>query len=665
MEAPKPANEGARLRALHALEVLDTPPEEVFDRLVHLATTVFEAPIALVSLIDADRQWFKARVGLDVNETPRESSFCAWAVHDERLLVVPDATRDPRFADNPHVQGAPGIRFYAGAPLMTPDGALGTFCVLDRRPREITPNLGESLTHLARLTVEALNLRRESLHSQERSRLLREAERLGHVGHWRIDFVTGELYWSDEVFRIHGMDPAEGTPTLEEAIAAYHPEDRARVEELFETAMETKQPYEFQLRLLRRDGTQRLVHGIGRPATDEAGEITSIFGVFQDVTAQVELRDRLAHAEKMASIGTLAAGVAHEINNPLNYVTANTMTLSEELADWIGSSPSARLRALGEVVDDILEGARRIEKIVSGLKIFARSSEGDLDLVDLVRVVDVAERLCRNELRRAATFVHEAPDGPVVVLADESKLVQVVVNLIVNACHAIDGPSSENRIVVRSRWAGNEASLEVRDTGRGMSEEIVRQAFTPFYTTKRRGVGTGLGLAISHGIIASFGGSIVLDSIEGEGTTVRVTLPAADGDPTMTDLPVAPPRSGGRKRILIVDDEPLVGRSISRVFRGHEAVVEDDPLAALRRIERGEQFDAIVCDLMMPKMGGDELYEAIASTRPELAERFIVVTGGALTEETKRFAASGVTVFRKPIDIARLRAAVEELDADD
>jgi GAF domain-containing protein len=163
MSAPIPKNEKKRLKVLWQYDVLDTVPEEVFDDLTDLAADICEAPIALISLVDEDRQWFKSKVGVSVSETARDISFCAHAIMNQGMLVVPDATKDPRFKNNPMVIGPHKIRFYAGAPLITPDGyALGTLCVLDRKPRQLRPGQKQALLVLARHVVSQLELRRHA-----------------------------------------------------------------------------------------------------------------------------------------------------------------------------------------------------------------------------------------------------------------------------------------------------------------------------------------------------------------------------------------------------------------------------------------------------------------------------------------------------------------------
>jgi GAF domain-containing protein len=161
--APLPKNEVKRLKVLWQYDVLDTVPEEVFDDLTDLAAHICEAPVALISLVDENRQWFKARVGISVKETSRDISFCAHAILNDDLLLISDATKDPRFRDNPLVTGPQKIRFYAGAPLVTPDGhALGTLCVLDKKPRKLRPEQQKALQVLARHVVTQLELRRHA-----------------------------------------------------------------------------------------------------------------------------------------------------------------------------------------------------------------------------------------------------------------------------------------------------------------------------------------------------------------------------------------------------------------------------------------------------------------------------------------------------------------------
>ncbi|MAQ14712.1 MAG: hypothetical protein CMN30_07935 [Sandaracinus sp.] len=501
---------------------------------------------------------------------------------------------------------------------------------------------------------------------------LRMAEEMSDVGHWRVDLVDGTVFWSPQVYRIHGVDPEAYEPNLETAIDAYHPDDREIVQGHVARSVERREPFDFELRIVRPNGDVRQVHSVGTPQVDRDGEVAGIFGVFRDITKQHELRQRLAQSEKMASIGTLAAGVAHEINNPLSYIQANAHQLAEEFSHLAGVSPSARLREMAEMIDDIRSGTERIGKIVKGLKAFSRSSEARVEIVELPRVVDVAIRLCATELRHKARLTVEADPATPLVRADESQLAQVVINLVVNAAHAFpDGTVDSNEVIIRTGRDTDRAFafLEVRDNGSGMSEEILSKAFAPFFTTKPQGIGTGLGLSISHGIVRSFGGDIEARSKVGKGTVMRIILPVARGsgvgpaDARRTS--VAPQReSTPGANIVVIDDDPLVGRSIVRILRDWKAKHETDPRAVLQRIRGGEHFDVILCDLMMPTMSGREFCEALEAHDPTMLERVILVTGGAISIESEQFLArTSVEVIHKPLMPAVVqKAVVQRLD---
>jgi PAS domain S-box-containing protein len=664
--APKPEGEERRLGALRALDVLDTPPEEAFDRLTRVASRILGTPIALVSLVDEDRQWFKSRVGLDATETPREHAFCAWAIHEPKVFEVADATRDPRFADNPLVVGDPGIRFYAGAPLVTDEGLLGTLCVIDRTPRELTDEQRQILEDLAGAVVEILKSRQLARVARQRTVLLAIAEELSACGHWRLDLKNDSLFWSDQTYAIHGADADSFRPCLQNAVAAYHPDDQATVAQLVQRSIDERTGFECELRLRRQDGEVRLVQTVGRTELDEpSGQVVALFGIIKDITELRAAQARLSHTEKMASVGTLAAGVAHEINNPLSYVQANALTLAEEIDYWAGASPSARLRELADMVAEIREGVTRIKRIVGGLKTFSRTSEQRIEVVELKRVLEIASRLCMNELRHKARFAIEVPDGdPPFVDADESQLVQVAVNLLVNAGQAIEGGNAnDHRVTARAGRDVERVYLEIEDTGAGMSPEVLEEAFTPFFTTKPQGVGTGLGLSICHGIVHAFGGELVAESTVGEGTRIRAYLPASASrqatSSTPAPRPSSPPEEAAPRRVLIVDDEIRVGRSVARLLRGHEVDVVTDPREALGRIEAGDRWDAILCDLMMPSMSGPAFHAELEAHHPDLAARMIVITGGALTPEGRAFLeGSAVPVVDKPVDAEHLRDAV-------
>ena len=233
-------HERERLAALHALDVLDTPPEDEFEAIVAGARLLFGCPSALVSLVDSDRVWFKARSGVDALEGPREATICNNVVQSDEMLVIRDASLDPRFANNAHVAGSPFIRFYAGVPLRVASGGdggrlpIGTLCVLDMRPRNPSPAKLDMLRRMAHVIEALLEARRSSkdslrlaverhealIESERTQRLLQHAERMAQMGSWRFDLVNDQVHWSAQTFTIHGVVPS-GDPSLDLALGRY------------------------------------------------------------------------------------------------------------------------------------------------------------------------------------------------------------------------------------------------------------------------------------------------------------------------------------------------------------------------------------------------------------------------------------------------------------
>jgi two-component system cell cycle sensor histidine kinase/response regulator CckA len=319
MSAPMSPREQERLAALRDYAILDTPPELEFDDIAGLAAQICETPIALISLIDASRQWFKAKVGVSVAESAREHAFCAHAIHRPgENLVVPDATKDPRFATNPFVIGEPGVRFYAGSPLITPSGeALGTLCVIDRQPRVLRPEQLRALTVLSRHVMAQLQLRRQLIEQQRMETALRvidadllRAQAIAHVGSWIHDLAEGRLSWSDETYRIFGFEPGAIAASYADFVGLVHPEDRPVLALARAKMFETGEPLEAEHRILRPDGSVRWVEQRGEAVRDVAGRPVRIVGTTLDITARKEAELKLRASEErfeLAVRGSTAA----------------------------------------------------------------------------------------------------------------------------------------------------------------------------------------------------------------------------------------------------------------------------------------------------------------------------------------------------------------------
>jgi len=465
------------------------------------------------------------------------------------------------------------------------------------------------------------------------------------------------VYLNLAAVKMLGYDEAESL-LGRRLVELVHPEDRASIQERSAMVAATGKASPLrEHRLLRRDGGTVVVEKANL-AVEFAGA-PSVLSVARDVTERKQLHTRLLLSDRMASIGTLAAGVAHEVNNPLACVKANLDFLAEGLGSGI---PQQELVA---ALDDALDGAERVRRIVRGLKLFSRADEEQRRPLELERVLEIAIRMCGNEIRHRARLVKNYQPVPL-VQADESRLAQVFINLLANAAQSIpEGHAGDNEILLTMRTdeAGS-AVVEVRDTGQGIPAGIVSHVFDPFFTTKPVGEGTGLGLAICHGIVTALGGEIGVASVVGKGTTFRVTLPPATQTASCAAVPAAVARTPTpRSRVLVVDDDPRVGASVHRsLAREHDVQVLSSAHEALRRIQQGERFDVFLCDLMMPELTGMDLHAEVSRVAPDQGSRMIFITGGAFTPAARQFLDTiSNPRLEKPFGLEELRAMVRSV----
>ncbi|HYP77673.1 MAG TPA: response regulator [Polyangiaceae bacterium] len=372
------------------------------------------------------------------------------------------------------------------------------------------------------------------------------------------------------------------------------------------------------------------------------------------------LQQQLLLADRLSSIGMLAAGVAHEINNPLAYVLGNLEfvigRLSAERALEAGEQAEV-LEALGQA----REGSRRISHITRDLKVFCRSGEDDdKDSVNVKKVMDSAINIAWNQIRHRARLVRDFERVPTVI-GNQDRLSQVFLNLLVNATQALpDGCSAQNEINVRIRSKLGKVVIEVSDNGCGMTAEQERRAFEPFFTTKPRGVGTGIGLSICKNIITGMSGAIGCKSRPGLGTTFRVELPA-QGLAALSTLPPSAlsPAQVVRSRILFIDDEPALYTVVRRLLEEHEVVGYVDPREALQSLAHDAAYDVVFCDIMMPYMSGREFLKQIRAYHRELATKIVFMTGGAFNDPTQNWLHSLPNPpLEKPFEIRALHSAI-------
>jgi len=378
-----------------------------------------------------------------------------------------------------------------------------------------------------------------------------------------------------------------------------------------------------------------------------------------------ELQSRIAQTDRLTSLGTLAAGVAHEINNPLAYVLLNIDFARSEFAQLVGGSGGDRGREVRLALDRVSEGAGRIRDIVRGLKTFSRPESETVAPLEVANVLEGTLAMIENEIRHGARLLKEVEPVPEVV-ANEGRLGQVFLNLLLNALQALPegrGEQNEIRVVVRSPTP-DRVVVEIHDNGVGIPADVRARIFEPFFTTKPIGVGTGLGLAICHGIVTSFGGTLSVESEPGHGSVFRVELPAAPSTagvtPTVSEAPPELPPPTLHGRILVIDDEPMVCLSLRRLLAGEgEVVAVTSAREALGQIASGQRFDVLLCDLMMPGMDAAALYDELCKVAPTQAERMVFMTGGAFTIRARDFLERVPNArVDKPFDVGALLALV-------
>jgi CheY-like chemotaxis protein len=400
-----------------------------------------------------------------------------------------------------------------------------------------------------------------------------------------------------------------------------------------------------------------------RPLRDEKGAVRGGVAVFRDVTAEKATQAQLMLGDRMASIGTLAAGVAHEINNPLACVLGNVHLVLEQLAEAGESVNGLDLKTVTEMLQDAHDGATRVSQIVRDLRVFSRAEAETLDAVDVHAVLESTLRMASTEIRHRARIEKVYGSIPL-VNADEARLGQIFLNLLVNAAQAIpDGQADRNEIRLTTLVdSSGRVVVEVADTGIGISPEHMKQMFTPFFTTKPVGVGTGLGLSICHRLLAAIGGAISVESKQGVGTSFRVALQPSQATETTRAASRHPPGHAPARRgsLLIVDDEPMIVSLVGKIVGAdHDVVGVIRAPEALERIAQGERFDLILCDLMMPVMTGMELHASIQRIDPAQADAMVFITGGAFTPDARAFIETMPNRrLQKPFDARTLRSLI-------
>ncbi len=542
------------------------------------------------------------------------------------------------------------------AAVLAPAGAAGIALAV------VIACLGGALLALAVRRRHARELREAGAGARaaEQALALREAQleqalALANMGTFVLDLETRASTWSAELCKLVGEDPAAARSSVEGWWRHVHPEDRPVLERRANRAVAEHAATQNEFRMIRADGHTRWVYGRLQALYDASGKPAKLLGTVQDNTEQKALQLQLEAAERLATIGTLAAGVAHEINNPLSSVIGNLEFVQEEVRDLSAHDPR-RTAAVVAAAAEALEGADRVSAIVRDLKAFAQPRE-EVGEVDVERALDLAVGRAAAEMRHRARVVKEYGRVPP-ARGDASRLEQVFLNVLVNAAQAIPaGHPDDHQIRIATRSRGKAVEVSVRDTGAGMPPEVLRRIFEPFFSTKPIGSGRGLGLYVSLAAVRAMGGDIAAQSEPGGGSTFTITLPAA----IQPEEHAPAPPGGHRARVLIIDDEPLVVAELARELAAeHEIRHAADGQSGLDAIARDGPYDAILCDLEMPGVSGMAVHEALRRRDPEAAARMVFLTDGAFTPESRAFVeAAPRRLVAKPVSAGDVRKLLE------
>ncbi|WP_338023476.1 ATP-binding protein [Archangium primigenium] len=459
------------------------------------------------------------------------------------------------------------------------------------------------------------------------------------MGGWRIEELLGQspfALWGDT------LDPA-----LRERLA---------------DALRERTPLQAEVVMTHRDGSRVYSQMQLSFVRSAGGASTFLVSTHRDITTQKRLQAQLVSAERIAAVGTLAAGVGHEINNPLAYLLLNLEGAMRSLKKGPEHMMEARTR-----LECVREGAERIRVIARDLKVFSRQEGEEREMLDVNEVVVPALRMAAHAVRARARLVEDFGSPPL-VSANESRLGQVLLNLLVNALQSIpEGHPDRHEVRVRTGVDSlGRALVEISDTGCGMAPHVLERIFDPFFTTKPSGEGTGLGLAICQQIVQSHGGELQVRSEQGKGSVFTLVLPAAP--PTDMVAPEADEaaahvaESPRRRRILVIDDEPRLAQSMRMLIEpSHDVVVTTRGAEALAWVSAGQRFDLVLCDLQMPGTTGMDVYSHLTAHAPELLERLVFISGGAYTQATRDFVRSVRNrILEKPVRPDELLATIDE-----
>jgi PAS domain S-box-containing protein len=608
-------------------------------------------------------------------DTPRGRGPTGSAIRTRRPVVARNIAADLAFEPWREEAVKRGFASAIALPLLSNGDCLGALNIyaaepdaFDEQEEKLLAELAADLSYgIAALRARVERQRAEAaLQRSEAS--LAKAQRIARLGSWEWEIGGNELRWSDEIYRIFGVAPEAFGATYEAFLGFVHPDDRESVQAAVATALAERKPYGIDHRILRADGSERIVHEQGEVACDEAERAVRMVGTVQDITEVNQLEEQLRQAQKMEAVGRLAGGVAHDFNNVLMVIKG----YGELLTDHLSEQP--RLQSMAKEIE---EASERAAGLVGQLLAFSRKQVLQPRVLDLNAVVANTDKMLRRLIGEDIELVSSLRPGLGPVRADPAQLEQVIMNLAVNARDAMPQGGKltiETAEVVfdedyaRQHFAaapGSYVMLAISDTGAGMVKETLSHIFEPFFTTKEKGKGTGLGLATVYGIVKQSNGFIWVYSEPGHGTTFKVYLPrvTAAVDLAVLPRPVGAERPATQARtVLLVEDEDIL-RGLMREFLqqlGCTVLDTGSSAEALRLArEHGGPIDLLITDVVMPGMSGGHLARELVRSRPQMR---VLYTSGYPDETIVRHGVlePGTHFLQKPFSLDLLARKMDE-----
>ncbi len=452
------------------------------------------------------------------------------------------------------------------------------------------------------------------------------------------------------------------------------------------------QPVVLEASVRRPDGGFAHVEARVR-VTEPGSDGSTLICNARDITARKELeamRQQLIRADKLAAVGQLAAGVAHEVNNPASYIYTNLFVLREYVTHFdelyarlnaaIETEPDraplyraiagdadlpALIQDMKHMIDVNLQGMDRISNIVRELRMFSRDEADNIEYINLPETIEAAIHLVRNQIDHIAALEVDIDKDVAGILCDRGKLSQVLVNILVNAAHAVaENPHRDNVVGLKCSNTPGGVVISISDTGPGMTQEVQSRIFEPFFTTKKAQKGTGLGLWLCEEIVRKLGGSLEVWSRVGEGSTFHINLPHQAINESSLDSLEETSETEYELRVLLVDDDEFVLESMRKILvsNGHDTTTVNGGREAMQLLSKDDRFDAVICDVMMPFVDGPALYDFISESHPHLLPSIVFCTAGVLTQGAKRFLGqAGIRVLRKPVGATQLHEVLRLL----